>query len=252
MSLHATRGVVHARGRSEGGGGAWSPAATYSQLLAMDRPFADRAEAGRQLAARVKALHLQDPLVVALPRGGVPVAAEIARELAAPLRLLLVRKIGAPWQPELAVAAVVDGKPPRLVLDEHMLASCGVSAGHVEAQVPIALAEIERRRAAYGAAAEVGEVAGRDVVVVDDGLATGATARAALQALAGRRARRVVLAVPVAPASSLEALRGEVDELVCLQVPRSFEAVSQHYRQFEQLEDREVIALIAAAQAADR
>ncbi|MCM5681973.1 phosphoribosyltransferase [Schlegelella sp. S2-27] len=214
--------------------------------------FDDRAHAGRLLAARVKALSLHDPLVIALPRGGVPVGAEVARELQAPLELLLVRKIGAPWQPELAVAAVVDGSPPELVVDDHALRAVGCGRAHVEAQLPYALAEIERRRAAYlGAEAPV-DPSGRDVVVVDDGLATGTTARAALRALRRRRVRRLVLAVPVAARESLEALRGEADDVACLSTPEHFEAVSPYYRRFEQLEDGEVVELIRAARSAER
>lgn len=214
--------------------------------------FDDRAHAGRLLAARVKALLLREPLVIALPRGGVPVAAEVARALQAPLELLLVHKIGAPWQPELAVAAVVDGSPPQWVVDDHALQHVGCGRAHVEEQLPHALAEIERRRAAYLGDKAPADVAGHDVVVVDDGLATGTTARAALRALRGRRVRRLVLAVPVAARESLEALHGEADELVCLFTPEGFEAVSPYYRRFEQLEDDQVVELIRAASGAER
>lgn len=214
--------------------------------------FDDRAHAGRLLAARVTALSLREPLVIALPRGGVPVAAEVARALQAPLELLLVRKIGAPWQPELAVAAVVDGSPPEWVVDDHALQAIGCGRAHVEAQLPHALAEIERRRAAYLGGKAPADVAGRDVVVVDDGLATGTTARAALRALGRRGVRRLVLAVPVAARESLEALRGEADDVVCLSTPERFEAVSPYYRRFEQLADDEVVELIRAAGGAER
>lgn len=209
--------------------------------------FDDRADAGRRLAARMEALCLHDPVIVALPRGGVPVATVIARALGAPLRLLLVRKIGAPWQPELALGAVVDGSPPRLVVDLAMLEASGVPVDQVEAGVPAAVAEIERRRAVYGVPTQMGDLAGREVVVVDDGLATGATARAALQALAQQGVQRLVLAVPVAAPSSLDALRPHASEIVCLHAPAGFEAVSRYYRRFDQLEDREVIALLDAA-----
>lgn len=213
----------------------------------MDHLFDDRVQAGRLLADRVKALSLQDPLVIALPRGGVPVAAEVACALHAPLELLLVRKIGAPWQPELAVAAVVDGSPPELVVDERTMRLTGVGLRHLEARLPLALEEIERRRIAYLGDRPPADVEGRDVVVVDDGLATGTTARAALRALRKRGVRRLVLAVPVAARESLEALRGEADDLVCLSTPARFEAVSLHYRRFEQLEDDEVVALMRRA-----
>lgn len=213
----------------------------------MEPLFDDRAHAGRLLAPRVQALGWPHPLVVALPRGGVAVATEVARRLQVPLELLLVRKIGAPWQPERAVAAVVDGLPPELVVDESGLAQAGVERAHVEAQVREAVNEIERRRAAYLGDRRTAEVAGRDVVLVDDGLATGITARAALRALRQRGTRRLALAVPVGAADSVAALQGEADEIVCLATPWSFFAVSPYYRRFEQLTDAQVIGLLRQA-----
>ena len=210
--------------------------------------FTDRTEAGRLLARQVKELHLAHPVVLALPRGGVPVAAEIARGLHAPLDLLMVRKIGAPGQPELAIGAVADGGAPHVVIDEDMLHWSGADEAYVECQAAEELKEIERRRGVYLRGRERVPLLGRPVVLVDDGVATGATVRAALQALRQAGAARLVLAVPVAPASVVAALLGEVNDLVCLWRPESFQAVGLHYRDFHQVEDREVIALLDEAQ----
>ena len=205
----------------------------------------DRRSAGLALASRLLQSPLHAPVVVlALPRGGVPVAAEIARALAAPLDLLLVRKIGAPWQPELAVAAVVDGRPPDVVIDDDLLAWAGVDAAYVDAQAQEAMIEIERRRALYLNGRAPLPVEGASVIVVDDGIATGTTMRAALRALRRRAPARLILAVPVAPRETLERLRSEVDDIVCLAEPFPFHAIGLHYRDFHQLSDAEVLAAI--------
>ncbi len=208
--------------------------------------FADRTEAGRLLAERVKALGLRDPVVYALPRGGVPVAAEVAAALGAPLDLVLVRKIGAPGQPELALGAVVDGNTPEVVLNADIVTATGASESFIAAARQRELAEIERRRARYLAGCTPVDPTGRTVVVVDDGLATGASARAALNALRRRGAARLALAVPVAPPETLEALRGETDDIVCLVEAELFFGIGAFYRDFHQLTDDEVIASIAA------
>ena len=219
-------------------------------MVMADRPrFADRQEAGRLLAPRVAALRLRDPVVYALPRGGVPVAAEVADALHAPLDLVLVRKIGAPGQPELALGAVVDGDVPETVLNPDIVAATGASEAFIAAARQRELAEIERRRTRYLAGHPRVDPAGRDAVVVDDGIATGATARAALHALRRRGAARLVLATPVAPMDTLEALRGEADEIVCLFVPAPFFGIGAFYRDFHQLTDDEVIGLLAARSA---
>ena len=214
----------------------------------MTAAFADRAEAGRCLAARLVEMALAAPVVVlALPRGGVPVAAEVARALGAPLDLLLVRKVGAPWQPEFAVAAVVEGDPPQTVVDEEACAVTGVSPDYIRSQVERELRELTRRRRLYLHGRASPDVRGATVVVVDDGIATGTTVRAALKALRLRRPRRLVLAVPLAPAEVLELLRGEVDELVCLAQPFPFHAIGLHYGNFHQVSDDEVLAALDAA-----
>ena len=212
-------------------------------------PFADRAEAGRLLALelvrQISSLDLADPVVLALPRGGVPVAVEVARALKAPLDLLLVRKIGSPGNPELAVAAVSDGQNPQCVLDEPMMAATGADPAWVESRRAEALREIDRRRQRYlGARAPV-PLAGRTVVLVDDGIATGTTARVAIQAARAGRAARVVLAVPVAAREALQVLAGLADHVVCLAQPVWFHAVGVHYRRFPQVGDDEVVALLA-------
>lgn len=214
----------------------------------MSRVFADRAEAGRALARRLADEHLTAPIVVlALPRGGVPVAAEVARALGAPLDLLLVRKIGAPWQRELAVAAVVDGERPDVVVDEETCALTGVDRAYIDAQAQRELSEIERRRRLYLEGRAPLSVRGAAAIVVDDGLATGTTARAALRALRRREPACLVLAVPVAPSDTVLALRPEVDRLVCLAEPSPFHAIGLHYADFHQLGDDEVLTALREA-----
>lgn len=214
----------------------------------MSAPFIDRADAGRQLAERLAHERLPPPIVVlALPRGGVPIGAEVARRLGAPLDLLLVRKIGAPWQRELAVAAVVEGDGPEVVIDDETLAACGAGPAYVQQQAKLEWREIERRRARYLQGRARPALAGATVVVVDDGIATGTTVRAALQALRRRRPGRLVLAVPVAPRDTVARLAAEVDQLVCLATPEPFHAVGLHYRDFHQVGDDEVVAALDAA-----
>lgn len=209
-------------------------------------PFEDRRAAGRALAEALRARPPVAPVVVlALPRGGVPVAAEVARALRAPLDLLIVRKIGAPGQPELAVAAIVEGDPPDLVVDESTRAALRVPHGWIERQAAHELREIARRRERYLAGRAPLPVAGATVVLVDDGVATGTTVRAALRALRRRAPARVILAVPVAPPEVVDALRAEVDELVCLARPEPFAAVGCHYVDFRQVDDDAVIAALA-------
>lgn len=203
--------------------------------------YANRHEAGRVLASLLAGRRWAPPLlVVALPRGGVPVAVAVAQALKAPLDLLIVRKIGVPWQRELAMAAVAEGEPPAIAVEASVSASCGVGRLEIERLARAEMPEIERRRREYLAARAPLPVEGRTVILVDDGLATGTTARAALMSLRQRRPARLVLAVPVAPRDTLDALRGEVDELVCPQVPAVFHAVGAHYRDFEQVSDDDV------------
>lgn len=208
--------------------------------------FEDRADAGRRLGRELAGMGLERPAVIALPRGGVPVAAEVARRLGAPLDLLLVRKIGAPSHPEVAIAAVSDGASPFLEFDEDTMAQSGASRDYVLSQALEHLQEIERRRKLYLQGRSPLDLRGQTAVLVDDGIATGTTVRAAIRALRGRQPGRVVLAVPVAPASELPALRSLVDDLVCLHAPEAFRAVGCFYVDFEQTSDEEVVALMQA------
>lgn len=203
--------------------------------------FVDRTDAGRQLASRLKALDLPDPVIYALPRGGVPLAVEIAQALKAPVDLVLVRKIGAPGHPELALAAVVDGEDAQTVINEEVRAQTGGDTAYLEKVRAKELSEIERRRALYFGGRGRISPAGRTAIVVDDGLATGATAKAALRALRRNGAAKVVLAVPVAPADTLESMRAEADLVVCLHTPERFFGVGAFYGDFHQLTDKEIL-----------
>jgi putative phosphoribosyl transferase len=214
--------------------------------------FRDRTEAGRRLAARLAPLAGERPVVLALPRGGVPVGFEIARALGAPLDVVVVRKIGAPWQPELALGAIVGGDAIDLAVDEGLLARLRISREALEPIVAREREELHRRERLYRAGRPRAEVLDRTAIVVDDGVATGASMRAALRAIRRRRPRRLVLAVPVAPPETVTALGREVDELVCLEAPRDFFAVGQHYARFDQVSDEEVIEwLDRAAEGAE-
>ncbi|HTU53457.1 MAG TPA: phosphoribosyltransferase family protein [Acetobacteraceae bacterium] len=209
--------------------------------------FADRREAGRKLAERLVRFREGRPVVLALPRGGVPVGFEIARALAAPLDLVLVRKLGAPGQPELAIGALALGDEVEFVTDPELLAALGVLPASLEAIKAREAREIERRRKLYLGENKPVAIAGCTAILVDDGIATGATMRAALRASRKRKPARLVLAVPVAPPDTIARLGPEADEIVCLAEPRSFLAVGQFYRSFPQLEDREVLELLEEA-----
>lgn len=207
--------------------------------------FRDRLDAGRRLAAALSAYTDAAPVVLALPRGGVPVAAEIATRLKAPLDLVLVRKIGLPDEPEVAMGAVADGAEPIVVRNEGVIAAAGVTGPQFAAVCQRELKEIERRRASYIGSRPRAPVAGQVVIVVDDGIATGATVKAALQAIRARRPQRLVLAVPVAPPEVLAALAPEVDEIVCPLRPQPFGAVGTFYDDFSQVDDGQVVAELA-------
>lgn len=211
--------------------------------------FRDRRHAGRELAERL-ATEIEGPAVVlALPRGGVPVGLEIAKALGAPLDLVMVRKIGAPGQPELALAAVANGDHPELVVNRDVMRMAGVDEAWLEERKARELEEIARRRRRYLGDRARPRVAGRTAIVVDDGIATGATMLAALRAVRRAGPRALVLAVPVAPPDTIARLRPETDRIVCLHTPRDFVAVGQFYEDFTQTSDEEVIAALAAAPA---
>ncbi|MCV2371317.1 phosphoribosyltransferase [Roseateles oligotrophus] len=210
-------------------------------MMLTDKVFSDRLEAGRLLAAALMRLELSQPLILALPRGGVPVAAMVAKALQAPLELLIVRKIGAPGHAELAVGAVAEGDSAT-VIDPETAHLSGATAPYIEREARVQREELDRRRRLYRAGRPALSVAGRTVVVVDDGIATGTTMRAALQALRLLKPAKLVLAVPVAAAQSLAGLRPLVDTVVCLSEPSFFGSVGAHYEQFPQLSDEEVLA----------
>jgi predicted phosphoribosyltransferase len=208
-------------------------------------PFADRTQAGRALAAALLQYRDERPVVLALPRGGVPVAAEVARSLRAPLDLMLVRKIGVPTQPELAMGAVVDGANPITVRNEDVIEAAGVTGDAFAQERERALKEIARRHEKYLGRRAAAAVEGHTAIVVDDGIATGATIRAGLRATKARKPAKLVLAVPVAPTETLEALRKECDDVVCLESYRDFYAIGPYYRDFSQLSDEDVIRILA-------
>ncbi len=208
-------------------------------------PFKDRVDAGQKLAARLAGYRDQQPVILALPRGGVTVAAEVAAALQAPLDLILVRKIGVPFQAELAMGAVVDGGTPVIVRNDDVIRIAGIAESEFKAVCDSELAEIERRRERYLGGRARADVAGRTVIVIDDGIATGATTRAALRATRMGNPKRLILAVPVAPTDNLAALRSEADEVVCLEDYEFFGAIGAYYRDFRQVPDEEVIALLA-------
>jgi putative phosphoribosyl transferase len=207
-------------------------------------PFRDRAAAGRELARALEEYaDRPDVVVLGLPRGGVPVAFEVARELRAPLDVFVVRKLGLPGQPELAIGAIASGGIR--VLNEQVIAETGLGDDTIDAVTEREQRELERRERLYRGGREVVPVEGRTVLLVDDGLATGSTMRAALAALLRRRPGKLVVAVPVAPLSTCAELRREAVAVICLHTPRNFLAVGAWYTEFPQTSDAEIQELLA-------
>jgi putative phosphoribosyl transferase len=206
--------------------------------------FIDRTDAGRRLGEELAKLGLADPVVLALPRGGVPVAAEVARLLGAPMDLVIVRKVGAPGNRELAIAAIVDGNPPDIVLNREIIEAYGLEEAEIGHLVAEERRELERRRIAYRGRRHPLSVTGKTVVIVDDGAATGTTMKVAVRAMKRRSPREIVVALPVAPSETVASLRQESNRVICLEQPRHFLALSYHYRSFPQLTDEEVNAAL--------
>lgn len=205
--------------------------------------FRDREDAGQRLAERLLRFTDEHPVVLALPRGGVPVGAQVARALHAP--------VGAPMQPELALGAVVDDGRAEIVLNDDIVRELRVPEDYIRAEAARQLAEIERRRRLYLGDRDPAPVAGRTAIVIDDGIATGATMEAALHATGRAEPKRLVLATPVAPPETIERLRLQVDDVVCLATPQSFAAIGQFYADFSQLSDADVVESLQSAHAVE-
>lgn len=209
--------------------------------------FANRQDAGRRLARALERFRSESPVVMAVPRGGVPVGAEVALALGAPLDIVVARKLRAPGQPELGIGAIVDGDHPESVLNQDLLALLNVSSEYLRAEMELELKEIARRQKIYRGGRPAAATADHTVILIDDGIATGGSIRAALRGVRRLNPKRVVLAVPVAPAQTIEELRTEADEVICLETPRDFMAIGEFYDDFSQTSDQEVIDLLAAA-----
>lgn len=211
------------------------------------RMFRDRRQAGRELAGRLLKYGPESPVVLALPRGGVLVGYEVAAALDAPLDIVVVRKLGAPEQPELGIGAVVDGDAPEGIVNQELVQALGISDAYLKQETARQIEEIRRRERRYRGDRPRVPVGGRTAIVVDDGIATGATVRAALRALRRAQPARLVLAVPVAPPDTVAAMQAEVDELVCLATPEPFIAVGRYFEDFSQPTDEEVVELLDRA-----
>ena len=207
-------------------------------------PFKNRSDAGRKLARALASYKEQQPVILALPRGGVPVAVEVAAALNAPLDLILVRKIGVPFQPELAMGAVVEGGAPIIVRNEDVIELADIDESTFKAICDSELTEIERRRQRYLGSRQRPDISGHTAIVIDDGIATGATTRAALRATRMRNPKRLILAVPVAPTSAVAELRSEADDLICLEDHELFGAIGLYYADFSQVSDETVIDIL--------
>jgi putative phosphoribosyl transferase len=207
--------------------------------------FEDRRDAGRQLAARISQRRYvkESPLILGIPRGGVVVAAEVAEALSAPLDVVIARKIRAPYQPELGIGAVVDGTHIT-VLNEELVRTVGASKDYLDREIAYQSREVDRRLQLYRGDRPGTEVLGKTVIIVDDGIATGYTFRAALEGLRQRKPLRLVAAAPVGARDTAKMLAAFADELICLSTPFNFMAVGQWYRNFDQVSDEEVVAIL--------
>lgn len=225
-----------------------TPQGAADPLARRSTGFSNREEAGRMLARQLACYADTDVVVLAIPRGGLPVAREVADALDAPLDVIVVRKLGAPGQAELGIGAVVDGDHPRVIFNQEILEYLGVSSEYIHAEVERQLEEVRRREALYRGGRPKIPLTGKTVILVDDGVATGSSVRAALRGVRREKPKRLILATPVAPEETIEALRAEADEIVCLETPENFFAVGQFYRDFHQITDDEVRKILSAEQ----
>ncbi|TNE62454.1 MAG: phosphoribosyltransferase [Alphaproteobacteria bacterium] len=211
--------------------------------------FEDRNAAGQALASALVARRDNFPnaCIVALPRGGVPVAAPVAAALGCPMDILMVRKIGAPGQSELAVGAVAEGDPPYVTVNPDIMDAFSVSDLYIQAQVTRLAARMRARRQRLGGGGHTGRIIGQSVILIDDGMATGASMRVAIEAVRAAQAHSITVAVPVAAAEVVDMMRGTVDDLIVLETPVPFRAVGVHYRHFDQVSDRTVAHLMHTA-----
>jgi len=216
----------------------------------VDQRFPDRRAAGRALARALRHLAGPDTIILGLPRGGLPVADEVARDLKAPLDIVLVRKIGMPGNPELALGAIAGPEGKTRILNAELADLYGIDAATVEAQAAPERAELARRSKLWGTRLQPGALKGKVVILVDDGIATGATMRSAAVTVRADHPRKVVVAAPVAAPDVLEQMSLLADEVVCLSAPVGFTAVGRHYASFPQLDDDEVRNILAAAGSA--
>jgi putative phosphoribosyl transferase len=211
--------------------------------------FKDRKEAGQLLAEEVARRGYTDAVVLGLPRGGVPVAAEVAAALKAPLDVILVRKIGAPIQPELAIGAVVDGDAPDTVRNEELIRELGLSEEEFQMEAQRQLKIIEARRKLWVSGRPRISVKGKTAIIIDDGIATGATVRASVHAVKKQGPKQTIVATPVAPLETVEALRQEADDVICLETPEYFGAIGFFYIDFSQVSDAEVSKILESQSA---
>lgn len=209
--------------------------------------FDDREDAGNKLAKRLAKYKGKNPLIIALPRGGVPVAYIIAQELNAELDVIIVRKLGAPGNPELGIGALVEGNPPQKILNEGIIFHLGVTDDFIDEESEEQSIEILRRATVYRGGRGLADMSGRTVIVVDDGIATGATIKAAIKGIRTQNPDKIIVAVPVAPPDVLYALQDLAEEVICVEKPEFLYAIGAYYRDFDQVTDDEVVFMLEEA-----
>ncbi|MBY0501677.1 MAG: phosphoribosyltransferase [Alphaproteobacteria bacterium] len=206
--------------------------------------FQNRADAGRRLAEKLKSYQKENPFILALPRGGVPIGYEVAQALHAPLDVFVVRKVGSPWNPEYGIGAVAPGV---LVLDKASLQELGITPPEIQGVIEREQEEVNRRQRLYRGNEDHPTLADKTVILIDDGIATGVTTHVAIQAIKQHKPKKLILAVPVGPKETIAILEKQVDDLICLEMPSHFFAVGSYYVNFPQVSDEEVITLLKQA-----